>query len=154
MRRLHGGDAATKFRRTGEAGSTSMTQAPVRVTAALIVDDAGRVLVARRAAGRHLAGYWEFPGGKLEPGESPEACLARERREELGIECEVGALRATSVHAYDRGTIELLAYDARWVSGELVLHDHDAIEWVAPEGLFTIELAPADIPIARVLAGR
>lgn len=129
-----------------------MTQPPLRVTAALIVDDAGRVLVARRGAGRHLAGWWEFPGGKLEPGESPEACLARELREELGIECAIGSLRATSLHAYDRGAVELLAYDARWISGTLTLHEHDAVDWLAPEALLEIQLAPADIPIARSLS--
>lgn len=124
---------------------------PLRVTAALIADSAGRILVARRAPGRHLEGLWEFPGGKIEPGEEPEACLARELVEELGITCTIGRFRASCVHAYDRVTIELLAYDAVWVSGELTLKDHDAIEWAHPPRLLEIELAPADVPIARAV---
>lgn len=130
----------------------SMTRTPVRVTAALIRDAQGRILVARRGPGRHLAGYWEFPGGKIEPGEAPEACLARELVEELGITCEVLGLRDTSVHTDELGTIELMAYDARWVEGVIVLSDHDAVEWVAPGDLPAIELAPADVPIALALS--
>lgn len=124
---------------------------PLRVTAALIADAEGRILVARRAPGRHLEGLWEFPGGKIEPGEAPEACLARELTEELGITCTIGRFRASCVHAYERVTIELLAYDAVWVAGEMTLKDHDAIQWAPPSRLLEIELAPADVPIARAL---
>lgn len=123
----------------------------VRVTAALLTDAAGRIFVARRGPDRHLEGLWEFPGGKIEPGESPEACLARELTEELGIIASVGRLRASCVHAYDRVTIELLAYDATLVSGTITLKDHDAMDWVEPAHLLDIPLAPADIPIARAL---
>ena len=128
-----------------------MSVTPLRVTAALIADAQGRLLVARRGPGRHLEGLWEFPGGKIEPGESPQACLARELHEELGIAATIGALRASCVHAYERVTIELLAYDAVWVSGALTLKDHDALEWVEPARLLDLALAPADVPIARAL---
>ena len=124
----------------------------IRVTAALLRDAEGRLLVARRAPGRHLAGAWEFPGGKIEPGEAPEACLARELHEELGITVEVGAHFSTTTHAYEKGAIELLAYEVRWTGGELVLRDHDALAWLRADELGSIALAPADVPIAQALA--
>lgn len=124
----------------------------IQVTAA-ILRDRGRVLLARRKPGGPLAGYWEFPGGKLEPGESPEACLARELHEELGIEGRVGAFVASHRHEYAHATVELLAYEVEWIAGELAPVDHDALEWVLPEELLRFELAPADVPIARVVGG-
>jgi 8-oxo-dGTP diphosphatase len=129
-----------------------MTRAPIRVTAALLADAQGRLLVARRGPGRHLAGFWEFPGGKVEPEEEPEACLARELFEELGITCHVRGFRASSVHTDERATIELLAYEVAWTGGELVLRDHDAVDWVEPARLPDLALAPADVSIARLLA--
>lgn len=125
----------------------------IRVTAALLADADGRLLVARRGPGRHLAGCWEFPGGKIEPGEAPEACLARELAEELGITCAVGRLRASCVHAYECTTIELLAYEVTWTGGTLTLKDHDALDWVERARLLQIQLAPADVPIAREWIG-
>jgi mutator protein MutT len=125
---------------------------PLRVTAAILRRD-GLVLLARRPPGGRLAGYWEFPGGKIEPGETPEACLARELSEELGIEVAVGAFLAGHVHEEDGGAIELLAYEVEHLAGELQAHEHDAIAWVAPEELLSWHLAPADVPIARRVAG-
>lgn len=121
-----------------------------RVTAALMIDR-NRVLIARRhPAGRH-GGWWEFPGGQIEAGETPEACLCREIREELELEIEVGELVARSVYEYDHGEIELLAYRVcRW-HGVPVVHVHDRIEWVTYEELLTRRLLPADVPIAQGL---
>lgn len=111
------------------------------------------MLLARRKPGGHLGGTWEFPGGKIEPGESPEVCLARELREELGIEVWVGTHVATHTHQYDHAVIELLAYEVEYQGGEFRPVDHDALEWVRPERLLDRDLAPADIPIARVIQG-
>lgn len=124
----------------------------VRVTAAILRRTDGSVLVARRAPGRRLAGQWEFPGGKIEPGESPEACLARELDEELGITVAVGRHVATSRHDDGQLAVELMAYECRLVSGELEPVDHDAIAWVAPARILDYALAVADVPIAQVLA--
>lgn len=122
--------------------------------AAAIIWRRGEVLVARRAAGKHLAGYWEFPGGKLEEGESAEYCLARELEEEFGIAVVVGGFVAASVYDYGHKIVRLLAYDVEHVSGEFRLTDHDAIEWRTPAALGSVRLAPADVAIAEVLLGR
>jgi 8-oxo-dGTP diphosphatase len=124
------------------------------VTAAVITDG-DRVLVARRAQGHHLAGYWEFPGGKIEDGESPEQCLRRELEEELDVEVEVGELLCRSSHTYDDRTITLLAYEARLprrVARErLRSNSHDAVRWLAVAELVEIRLAPADRPVVELL---
>lgn len=121
------------------------------VAAALFVQN-GKILIARRSDDRHLAGHWEFPGGKAEPGETPEACLDREIREELGIEIEVGSLFAKNVHRYDSKTIELLVYRARPLSESYALSAHSEIRWVSAGELLGFDLAPADVPIARRIA--
>lgn len=123
---------------------------PIRVTGALITDG-DKILIARRAPGQSLAGHWEFPGGKVEPGETPEESLRRELYEELGIVAEVGEHFATSVHHHPRGTIELQVYFARIKSGQLVLKVHDAVAWVTPGELLEYDLLPADLPIAQRL---
>jgi len=120
------------------------------VTAAVIYND-GKVLLTRRAPGEKHAGWWEFPGGKIEDGETPEHCLQRELMEELGIDTAVGALAAESIFAYDTGSIRLLAYQAEIISGQLTLHVHDEYRWVDPSQLFTFRLLPADKPIAEKL---
>lgn len=120
----------------------------IRVAAAVIVRADGALLLARRAQGKAHSGLWEFPGGKLEPGESPEACLARELYEEFGVEAEVGAYLATG----RAGPIELLGYWARIVAGEPRLTDHDALAWVAPADLGRYPMPPADLPIAAAAA--
>src|SRR5688500_10429328 len=103
----------------------------IEVAAAIIEDGAGRILIARRAPGKSQAGMWEFPGGKLEPGESPQECLRRELLEEMGIEIEPFAYFGVNEHDYGTVTIRLMAYKARYVSGEIVLADHDEYRWVS-----------------------
>ena len=121
-----------------------------RVTAAVIEKD-GKILIARRKRGGSHAGKWEFPGGKLEPGETPEDCLKRELREELGIETEVGPLFCSSRFVYPHVAVELLVYRTSYVSGEIALHEHDQVEWVSPEGLSEIDFSEADKPVVRRL---
>ena len=123
----------------------------IDVTAA-ILRRGESVLVARRAAGRQLAGYWEFPGGKVENGESPEACLQRELEEEFGIAVEVGEFVAENVHDYGDKVVRLLAYEVVHIAGEFRLTDHDAIDWLPATQLHSIQLAPADVYIAAVVA--
>jgi len=120
------------------------------VTAAVIFDK-GKVLITRRARGEKHAGWWEFPGGKIEEGESPEICLQRELMEELGIETSIGEQLAESVYQYETGAIRLLAYRTEILSGELSLHVHDEYQWVSISGLKQFNLLPADIPIAEKL---
>ncbi len=124
----------------------------IPVTAAVIRRD-GRVLVARRPAGHPCAGQWEFPGGKVEPGESPREALRREIREELGLEIAVGPFLGSFPHASARISIDLLAFEAEAAGGTPSPLEHDEIRWVTPAELSGLNLAEADRPLARALAG-
>ncbi len=117
------------------------------VTAAILLDAHGRVLVGLRPAGKRLGGLWEFPGGKLEPEETPEACLARELREELGVVVKVGPRLDECEHTYDFGTIRLVAYAVELVAGAPAALDHERLDWVAPADLDALALTPADRPL-------
>ena len=125
----------------GEEGETSVK--PLMVTAA-VIEREGRVLIAKRKKGWRFAGKWEFPGGKIEPNETPEECLRRELREELGIETEIGNFFCSSTYAYPHATVQLLVYQAFHVSGEYTLHDHQEIRWVLPEDLLQYDFPEAD----------
>lgn len=122
-----------------------------QVTAAVIEKD-GLILIAQRRAGDALAGKWEFPGGKLEPGETPEECLRRELREEFCIEARVGEFLCASRFEYKHLPIELLVYRAEHISGEFKLNDHARIEWVRRADLKNYDFASADLPAVELLA--
>ncbi len=123
-------------------------QEPVDVVCAVIRRGA-EVLVARRPEGKRLAGLWEFPGGKLEPGEAPEAALHRELQEELG--CHVCELLAGPevVHAYPWCTVRMFAFACLLdpAGPEPSALEHEALAWVAPGDLDRLDLAPADQPL-------
>lgn len=121
-----------------------------RVTAAIIKKD-NKILIARRAANKHLAGYWEFPGGKIEDNETPEICLKRELNEELGIIVNVGNFFMENQHDYGTKIILLQAYLCELISGSIVLRDHDKFEWVVKSDLSNFNFAPADIPFVKAL---
>ncbi len=120
------------------------------VTAAISVKD-GKILIAKRRADDRQANKWEFPGGTLEPDETPQGCLKREMQEEFGITVAVGRYIAESVYHYDHGSIRLLAYGAHWASGKIVLKDHADYRWVRSEQLAEYDFAPADIPLVEKL---
>lgn len=121
----------------------------VPVVCAVILDDADRVLLAQRPADKHLPLKWEFPGGKVEPGETPDAAISREIKEELG--CELAILRALPrfTHQYPRTLIEMIPFVCRLAPGSPPphLHEHVAVAWVAREELQHYDLAPADWPV-------
>jgi 8-oxo-dGTP diphosphatase len=127
--------------------------AAVLVTAA-VIERAGLLLLARRTAAAHGQGGWEFPGGKVEPGESPKQGLAREIKEELGVAIVVGKLVTEVRHAYPNKTIRLRAYHARIVAGEPHAAEHAELAWVPRAALLSYALLPADVPIARLLHSR
>ena len=123
----------------------------IRVTAA-IIEKEGKILIAKRKAGDDLfAGLWEFPGGKIEEGETPEECIARELKEELDIEVKVGKLISSNKHKYPHGIFDLLAYRIKHISGAMILNDHDEIKWVTVDEMSNFEFPPADIPIITYL---
>jgi 8-oxo-dGTP diphosphatase len=124
----------------------------VRVTAA-VLQEGGRVFIARRREGKNLAGKWEFPGGKIEPGETPEEALARELSEELDMRVSVGAFLCRTTFVHGAIDLELLAYAVTRLSGEPVLHEHDASAWVTPSELSSYDLADSDRTIVREVFG-
>ena len=116
----------------------------VEVVAALIRDDAGRYLITRRREGTHLAGLWEFPGGKREAGESLEQSLVRELREELGAEFEVTALVETVRWPYPGKTVVLHFFGCQHLEGAIEPLEGQLMEWVAPMALRQYQFPPAD----------
>ena len=126
---------------------------PIEVALALVWRD-GRLLVTRRPAGVHLAGYWEFPGGKIGRGETPENAAEREVREEVGIGCRARARRAAFRHSYPERVVVLHPVDCDWLEGEPVLQGVSAAHWVAPERLVDYAFPPANAElIASLQAG-
>jgi mutator protein MutT len=125
--------------------------------AAAVIRDGEKILVTRRKPGGQFGGLWEFPGGKVKAGEPPEAALAREILEELGLVVSVGKFLGVFRYRAPGGGIELLAYRAVVESGALRLTDHDGILWARPEDLDASGFSPADIPLLQALkkkAGR
>jgi 8-oxo-dGTP diphosphatase len=114
----------------------------------------GRVLIARRPEGVHLAGLWEFPGGKVEAGETPEAGLLRELREELGIEAEILGRREVIEFAYTQRTVHLYPIDCRWLAGEPHPAGCEDPRWVLPSELPSYEFPPANAPLLAELRMR
>jgi mutator protein MutT len=125
----------------------------IRVVAG-VVFDAGRVMIARRSARLRMGGLWEFPGGKVEPGENDEAALKRELLEELGITVAVHEFIGESSHDDGRGPLVLVAYRCTIESGDLSLRDHDAVRWVEPDRFDDFSFAPADRPLLALVSER
>jgi len=123
----------------------------VRVVAAVIERD-GKYLACRRAPHKTLAGLWEFPGGKVESGETDQDALRREIHEELGVNIEVGAYLATSLNKAGDLDIELVAYRAHVIEGDVsASSDHDELGWLTSKELEGIVWAPADVPFVDIL---
>ncbi len=123
----------------------------VPVVCALILDDS-KVLAVRRSAQMPLAGFWEFPGGKVEAGESHEESLVREIREELYLEIKVGEGLSPSDHSYESGKIiRLIPFLVKSFTGSLKLTEHDDYAWLGRNELLGVNWAEADIPIAKEL---
>ncbi len=124
-----------------------------KVTAA-VIERRRKVLIARRKAEGNAAGKWEFPGGTVEAGETPEQGLARELREELGIQCRVGEFLASGCAPGPGSSIELLVFRVRDYEGTVRPVVHQEVRWVLPRDLASYDLAPADAwLLPRILAG-
>jgi len=123
----------------------------IEVIAALIRDDQGRYLITQRRQGSHLEGLWEFPGGKLEAGETPEMGLRRELEEELTATFEVGALVETIHWEYPDRTIVLRFYRCRHLSGPIAPREGQGMAWAAPAELANYKFPPADAALIQRL---
>lgn len=123
------------------------------VVAAALVDRDGRVLLQQRPADRHLGGLWEFPGGKVERGERPEAALIRELREELGIETDEACFAPATFASAPLGEqhLILLLFICRKWRGDPRPLDAAALRWVRPAQMFALPMPPADIPLIGLL---
>nr|WP_281494173.1 8-oxo-dGTP diphosphatase MutT [Jannaschia sp. S6380] len=125
----------------------------VLVSAAALIDRDGRVLLARRPEGKELAGLWEFPGGKVEPGETPEVALVRELREELGIETWDSCLAPLTFasHAYPRFHLLMPLFACRKWEGQPRSREGQELAWVRPARLRDYPMPPADLPLIPIL---
>ncbi len=123
------------------------------VAAAALIDAEGRVLIAQRPAGKSLAGLWEFPGGKVEAGESPEAALVRELKEELDVTVDSDALDpcAFASHAYGDFHLLMPLYAVRRWRGRPQPREHAALAWAHPDALDAYAMPPADLPLIAKL---
>lgn len=133
--------------------SGGQAQSLLLVAAAVLVDADGRVLVAQRPTGKHLAGTWEFPGGKVESGETPESALVRELAEELGVDTAESCLAPTGFasHAYEDFHLLLLMFACRKWRGRPEGRQGQAVKWVRVPELFTLDMPPADRPLLGLL---
>ena len=120
------------------------------VTAAVLVKD-GKIFIAKRNATDPLAHTWEFPGGKIDTGETPEACLKREMAEEFEMDVTVGEYLGESIYHYDHGAVRLLAYRTHWNGGPIYPREHADYRWVTRDQLDRFEFSPADIPFVERL---
>ena len=125
----------------------------VLVSAVALIDPDGRVLLAQRPEGKAMGGMWEFPGGKVEAGETPEAALIRALREELGINTEESCLAPLTFasHSYDDFHLLMPLFACRRWQGTAVAREGQTLKWVRPAALRDYPMPPADIPLIPVL---
>jgi 8-oxo-dGTP diphosphatase len=128
-------------------------RALVLVAACALVDPDGRVLVTQRPPGKEMAGLWEFPGGKVEPGETPEATLVRELSEELGIDTRSACLAPLTFasHAYESFHLLMPLYVCRTWDGIVRPLEGQALKWLRPRDLGALDMPPADAPLIAPL---
>lgn len=125
----------------------------VLVAAVVLIDADGRILLAQRPEGKSMAGLWEFPGGKVEPGESPETALVRELHEELGIETWNSCLAPLTFasHAYDDFHLLMPVFACRRWNGQVQSREGQALKWVRSKDLRDYPMPPADLPLIPVI---
>lgn len=120
----------------------------IRATAAILIKD-GKILIAQKGPHDKRANKWEFPGGKIDPGETPEQCLAREMLEEFEIEISVNNFFAENLHTFPDGQVLVLAYLCSWTGGEINATEHADYKWVDASELCQFDIVSSDVPIAE-----
>lgn len=125
----------------------------VLVSAVVLVDPDGRILVTQRPEGKSMAGLWEFPGGKIEPGETPEVALIRELQEELGIDTWASCLAPLSFasHSYDTFHLLMPTFICRKWSGQVQGREGQSLRWVRPNALRDLPMPAADLPLIPMI---
>lgn len=124
------------------------------VVACALIDEDGRILLSQRPVGRSMAGLWEFPGGKIEPGETPEQALIRELNEELGIDTSENCLAPFTFasHAYEEFHLVMPLYICRKWRGHIIGREEQKLKWVKPGQLKEYAMPPADVPLVAMLS--
>jgi len=122
------------------------------LVAAGVLEREGKILAAKRKSGSHLEGHWEFPGGKIEPDESPEDCLVRELAEEIGVLVVPRGILDVVFHRYPEKSVLLLFYRCELLEGDPRPIECDEVRWVDLADLPSLDWAPADVPFVRKLA--
>lgn len=117
--------------------------------ACAVIRQEGKVLAAQRSATMTLPLKWEFPGGKIETGESPEECLIREMDEELGISVFIDAALSPTTHCYPDFTVTLYPFTCRLAGGTITMYEHHALTWIEPRRMPELDWAAADLPVIR-----
>ena len=127
-----------------------MAEKTLQVTAALLVHN-HKILIAQRNNVGRFANKWEFPGGKIDPGETPQECLHRELQEELGLEATIGDLFSDTLYTHDQGQIRQFTYWVDFITSptNLELSEHQAVAWVSPNEIINYEFAGADVAVAE-----
>ena len=135
--------------------AATAAESPLAVVCVALVDVDGRVLLARRPEGKPMAGLWEFPGGKIKSGETPEQALIRELKEELGIDVAASCLAPLTFasHAYETFHVLLLLYVCRRWEGEITPREGQGLAWVRPKRLDDYAMPAADKPLVAMLRG-
>lgn len=128
-----------------------MTKKRIYVVGAVIEDEDHNILCAQRPDNKNLALKWEFPGGKIEKGETPAQALKRELIEEMTLDISIGEKITTTVYEYDFGIVELATYYAKIIKGDIQLLEHAQMKWVKPEEIEKLDWAPADIPAIEII---
>jgi 8-oxo-dGTP diphosphatase len=123
----------------------------IEVAAAIIENEQGQILIARRKEGKSQAGLWEFPGGKIETGENPQACIVRELLEEMNIMVSPGELFGVNEFVNNTMQIRLIAHKAKYIGGQIRLIDHDEFFWAKRDELGHFVFAPADVKFVEML---